>query len=329
MKKALSLLLTVILLLCSFSFIVPAYAADFTKADLDLSQYTMDDLMNMSAEEYRALLRDFERVYDPFDTYETDPIMAEEEQEPQIAPRWASGDIKNGEYVEQGSHEMITAQALNVLANDKGIFSTNPVEVLAICLSISLASLTPDKDENQNIFEGHFYHAVDGDSWTGSKTNTALINCRDHFNNAIYASQVGNIDIMYSELGRALHYLQDAGEPHHAANIVNIPLIKTAHGDFETFVDNDIDSYVKLISSVNGYRFSSFSNPTYASAASHTVDFLVQQAASIAYTFRSQVNNTLNRTYWDYVASETVPNAIGFSALLLYKFAYASGRTLY
>lgn len=134
---------------------------------------------------------------------------------------------------------------------------------------------------------------------------------------------------MYSELGRALHYIQDAGEPHHAANIVNIPLIKTAHGDFETFVDNDIDSYVKLISSVNGYRFSSFSNPTYASAASHSVDFLVQQTASIAYTFRSQVSNTLNRTYWDYVASETVPNAVGFSALLLYKFAYASGMALY
>ncbi len=329
MKKVISLLLTVILLLCSFSFIVPAYAADFTEADLDLSQYTMDDLMNMSAEEYRALLRDFERVYDPFDTYETDPIMAEEEQEPQIAPRWASGDIKNGEYVEQGSHEMITAQALNVLANDKGIFSTNPVEVLAICLSISLASLMPDKDENQNIFEGHFYHAVDGDSWTGSKTNTALTNCRDHFDYAVHFAKTGNLEAMCNEIGRALHYIQDASEPHHAANIVNIPLIKPAHGDFETFVDNNIDSYVNLISSVNGYRFSSSINPTYASVASHTVDFLVQQTASIAYTFRGQVNNALNQAYWDYVASKTVPNSVGFSALLLYKLADTSGIPLY
>lgn len=282
----------------------------------------------MSAEEYRALLRDFERVYDPFDTYETDPIMAEEEQEPQIAPRWGSGKIDgNGEYTKTGSHEMITAQALNVLANDKGIFSTNPVEVLAICLSISLASLMPDKYENNNLsFEGHFYHAVDGDSWTGSKTNTALTNCKDHFDFAVHFAKTGNLEAMCNEIGRSLHYLQDAGEPHHAANITGLNI---AHGRFETFVDNDIDSYVKLISSVNGYRFSSFSSPTYASTASHTVDFLVQQAASIAYTFRSQVNNTLNRTYWDYVASETVPNAIGFSALLLYKFAYVSGMDLY
>lgn len=98
---------------------------------------------------------------------------------------------------------------------------------------------------------------------------------------------------------------------------------------FETFDDKDIDSYVNLISSVNGYRFSTSINPTYASSASHTVDFLVQQAASIAYTFRGQVNNALNQTYWDYVASKTIPNSVGFSALLLYKLAYNSGITLY
>lgn len=195
-----------------------------------------------------------------------------------------------------------------------------------IVLAISIASLTPDKDENKNIFEGHFYHAIDGDSWTGSKTNTALVNCRNHFDSAVHAAKVGDIDVMYSELGRALHYIQDAGEPHHAANITNVNI---AHNSFESFVDKDIDSYIKLISSVNGYRFSTSSNPSYASVTSHSVDFLVQQTASIAYTFRSQVNNALNKTYWDYAASKTVPNAVGFSALLIYKFAYASGMALY
>lgn len=326
MKKAISLFLTAVLLLCSFSFLMPAYATNLAQAQLDLSQYTMDDLMNMSAEEYRALLREFERVYDPFDTYDTNPIMEEEETPPRIAPRWASGNIENGEYVEQGSHEYITAKACDILTKDKGFFSMNESANVFIVLAISIASLTPDKDENKNIFEGHFYHAIDGDSWTGSKTNTALVNCRNHFDSAVHAAKVGDIDVMYSELGRALHYIQDAGEPHHAANITNVNI---AHNLFESFVDKDIDSYVKLISSVNGYRFSSFSSPTYSSTASHTVDFLVQQAASIAYTFRGQVNNALNQTYWDYVASETVPNAVGFSALLLYKFACASGMTLY
>lgn len=328
MKKVISLLLTVILLLCSFSFIMPAYAADFTEADLDLSQYTMDDLMNMSAEEYRALLRDFERVYDPFDTYETDPIMAEEEQEPGITPYWGSGDIKNGEYVETGSHEMITAQALNVLANDKGIFSTNAVEVLAICLSISLASLTPDKDENQNIFEGHFYHAVDGDSWTGSKTNTALTNCVSHFNQAVSLAKSGNRDKAYEEIGRALHYIQDAGEPHHASNIVYLPPVQLAHGRYEDFVDGNIDHYVSLISSVYSFNFGSGNSYSYSATVRNSVNYFVKGAATRAYSYRDQVKSSFDQSQWNHVAEILIPNAVAYSAVLLYKFASSSGIPL-
>ena len=124
---------------------------------------------------------------DPFDTYDTNPIMEEEETPPRIAPRWASGNIENGEYVEQGSHEYITAKACDILTKDKGFFSMNESANVFIVLAISIASLTPDKDENKNIFEGHFYHAIDGDSWTGSKTNTALVNCRNHFDSAVHA----------------------------------------------------------------------------------------------------------------------------------------------
>lgn len=331
MKKALSLLLTVILLLCSFSFIVPAYAADFTEADLDLSQYTMDDLMNMSAEEYRALLRDFERVYDPFGTYDTDPIMKDVEatSEPEIMPVWGSGKIDgNGEYVEQGSHEMITAQALNVLANDKGIFSTNPVEVLAICLSISLASLMPDKDENQNIFEGHFYHAVDGDSWTGSKTNTALTNCVSHFNQAVSLAKSGNRDKAYEEIGRALHYIQDAGEPHHASNIVYLPPVQLAHGRYEDFVDGNIDHYVSLISSVYSFNFGSGNSYSYSATVRNSVNYFVKGAATRAYSYRDQVKSSFDQSQWNHVAEILIPNAVAYSAVLLYKFASSSGIPL-
>lgn len=66
--------MTIIMLLSSFCFTISAYA---TSDELDLSQYTVDDLAQMSADEFRQLLADFERVYDPFDTYNTDPIMEE------------------------------------------------------------------------------------------------------------------------------------------------------------------------------------------------------------------------------------------------------------
>lgn len=324
MKKVISLLLTVILLLCSFSFIVPAYAADFTKADLDLSQYTMDDLMNMSAEEYRALLRDFERVYDPFGTYDTDPIMKDVEatSEPEIMPVWGSGKPEKDK---TGSHEMIAAQALNVLANDKGIFSSDALQVIVICLTISLAAIKPDTDERGSFpfyFEGHFYHAYDGDSYTGSTTNTALTNCRKHFNQAVSAAKSGNDDMAYMEIGMALHYIQDAGEPHHAANITGA---NVAHTSFENYIDKRIDTYVNLRTTLSGF----LSNYSYSTVQSNSVDYYVKGISKIAYGYRDQVNNALNQTKWDNVARMTVPNAIAFSAVLLYKFASVSGKTLY
>lgn len=70
MKKIISLLLTIIMLLSSFCFTMSAYA---TSDELDLSQYTVDDLAQMSADEFRQLLADFERVYDPFDTLQYGP----------------------------------------------------------------------------------------------------------------------------------------------------------------------------------------------------------------------------------------------------------------
>lgn len=323
MKKTISLLLTAVLLLCSFSFLMPAYATNLAQAQLDLSQYTMDDLVNMSAEEYRALLREFERVYDPFDTYETDPIMEEKSStEPGIMPMWGSGDIKNEEYVETGSHEMITVQALNVLLNDQGFFTYDVIEALVACLAISLASLMPDKDERGFlVFEGHFYHAVNGDSWSGSKSNTALTNCTRHFNNAVSVAKGGNMDIAYEKIGRALHYMQDAGEPHHAANIT---AVNVAHGQFENYVDDRIEAYLDPVSTANGFN----ANYSYAIARSNSIGYLIQGTSSMAYGYRNQVNNALNKSKWDSVARVTVRNSVAFSSFLLYKFLYAAGIPL-
>ena len=61
MKKTISVFLTMLLIFCSFSFLLPVYAAA-PEDTLDLSQYSLEDIAAMSAEEYRALLRDFERV---------------------------------------------------------------------------------------------------------------------------------------------------------------------------------------------------------------------------------------------------------------------------
>lgn len=74
MKGLISIMLSVVMLLSvtplmsfadnsdSFSLDV----SDYTNSELDLTQYTLDDIMDMSPEEYSQFLKAFERVYDPF-----------------------------------------------------------------------------------------------------------------------------------------------------------------------------------------------------------------------------------------------------------------------
>ena len=132
------------------------------------------------------------------------------------------------------------------------------------------------------------------------------------------------MDVAYEQIGWALHYIQDAGEPHHAANIVNIPLIKTAHEDFETYVDDRIDTYINLISSAYGFN----ANYSYAIARRNSVGYFVKGTATMAYNYRNMVNNASDTSQWNSVARVTVPNSVAFSAFLLFKFFFAAGIPL-
>lgn len=317
MKKASAILLTLVLIFGCFVFPLPAHATALAKEELNLAQYTLDDIVNMPADEFRQLLADFERVYDPFDTYGANPLM-EENQEPSLQPRWGSGKVDGSE---TGSHEVISAQAVCVLTNDLGFFydNSNPAPNIIVALLISLASVLPDKDEiGFPLYAGHFYHAYDGDNYVGSSSNTALTNCRRHFNQAVayYKSQHEDT---YKELGMVLHYLQDAAEPHHAANIT---VANPAHSQFEGYVDDRINTYTDHITSLGNH------NP-YISTRTKTVDAMVKSAALNAYAYKDDVDSILNKSQWDQAARVTVRLSVESSAMLLYKFSHAAGFPLH
>ncbi len=79
MKKLIALAVVTILLLtfCTVAFTISGFATErkdlsqmtFDDPELDMSQYTMDDLKEMSLSELSQLIADFERVYDPYGTY--------------------------------------------------------------------------------------------------------------------------------------------------------------------------------------------------------------------------------------------------------------------
>lgn len=130
-------LMASILLLSFFS--VPAFAYE-SEDDFDISDYTWEDIMTMSNEEFHELLSNFERVYDPFGTYETNPLTVDNKS---VQPYWTSG---TEDMSEQGSHELITARACGLVLADKGFWGTTHNGSIVVALSISLASIIPDKN---------------------------------------------------------------------------------------------------------------------------------------------------------------------------------------
>lgn len=53
-----------------------------------------------------------------------------------------------------------------------------------------------------------------------------------NFNSGVHYAKNGNMQSAYEYIGRCLHYLQDACEPHHASNIISLGY--TSHSVFES-----------------------------------------------------------------------------------------------
>ncbi len=319
MKKIISIILSLTLIFSIIPFGVYANGnggsgeidiSDYTNSELDLSQYTWEDLSNMSAEEYTAFVREFERVYDPYDSYV-------EEEEPgggTINPRWISGEIHDGALTEEGCHENITATACIILENDKGFFSNNAGTNIVISLLITLGSVLPDEDEVGLMFAGHFYDPDTGKNYLGSSTNTAKTNAQAHYDAAIAAAEDGEMTEAYEELGRCLHYVQDANEPHHADNVVSTGIF-SSHYQFETFAYENQGTYLD--------NYTSIGNSHYITAANNNTDVadLTHSAAIAAKGFIGYVNQVTVQSSWGYAAHFCLQNAARYSAMVLYKFS--------
>ena len=312
-KRFLGLLMSILLILSSVSVVAFAYEKN---ENFDISDYTWDDIMSMSSAEYLQLLHEFEKKYDPFDTYEKDPLITSETLNGTsggtISPLWTSGDY-DSDNPEEGSHELITARACGILLSDKGFWGGNHNGSILIALSLSLASILPDRDQNFNdfLFAGHFYNPYTQGNYLGITSNTAKTNTIDYYNMAKKEYETNGASTLFIEyVGRMIHYLQDANEPHHAANITGL---NPAHSAFEKFAYQNFDTYAANISSVSASE--------YQNALSKSADGIVHQYALIAYDYRWLVLNYLDQSEWGTVANVCTQNAIQSTALLLYKLS--------
>ncbi len=323
-----SLLLSIVLAFSAIPFTVFSSnfnsgvdITDYMDDRLNLSEYTIDDILSMYSQKFYSLVSDFERIYDSFNSYMENGGSYDVSTyghggfRGAVSPYWTSGEIdKDGKWTEAGSHEYITMTACNIIINDKGFFAKKESDAVVIALLISLSSLLPDKDENENIFAGHFYDPNTQKNYIGKTDNTARTNATKHYNSAVHYAKNGNMQSAYEYIGRCLHYLQDACEPHHASNIISLGY--TSHSVFESKDNSNIDKYFK--------NFNSISAGMYVAAKNTTVSELAHISAGIAYKHKNSVDNLLNQSKWDDVAEECMQMASERSAMVLYKFGLYS-----
>ena len=224
--------------------------------------------------------------------------------------------IYGGEYeIEWGSndgrtatHQYITACALGVFYEDMpnhvsfAFFNGYEWEI------IMSASDLPDTDENDVFWKAHFYNPNTQKNYLGETSPTAKTKYVYWYNEAV-ENYPDNYDYAFECLGRALHYMQDANEPHHSSNNT---ALNSNHSLFEAYVDENRASFGSI---------TSVSNSTYSDNYHWTPATLLHRAALYSNAYADTVVSTNNTAVWDEVAEATVTKAIEYCACVIYSFA--------
>lgn len=317
LKKLLATTLAVILILSSVSMTAFAFEND----EFDIENLTWDDIMTMSNEDFMRLLNQFEREYDPFGTYETNPLTENRSTltEPEIQPLWTSGDeevvFEDGKFKKGyvwGSHEFITARACGILRETKGFWIADESGSILLALSIALASTNPDRDPkliglSPYPYRGHFYNP---DIDIGAP-NTARTNAQEFYSKSFSCYTLdGESEEFITNVGNMVHYIQDACEPHHASDM---KAGVTPHSQFEKYVGENIDNLIGGMKTID--------NVYYKNALNYMVADLVHFAAKDAKKYANGVNDFSNTDGWGMIGQICIQNAVKYTAIVLYKLS--------
>lgn len=213
-------------------------------------------------------------------------------------------------YVTQTSTEKIGSIAKNLNLKEKEGLIIKDISGEFKDLVIEY-SLKPDEDENQgSTYKHHFYNPVTEKNFLGERKG-ALSKCKEHYNNAISKYKSGERIASYQELGRAVHFLEDANTPVHTGydtptdSVIKLPL----HVRYEKkcdLINKSCNAEISL-SSLEYYK-------------SNSIDTIVKSSAVLAMDNFYRLEN-IEKSNDDELAKNAVLNAQKNVVGLLYKFA--------
>lgn len=321
MKKITCLLLSVILSFSIFMGFCPVSYAENTSSSivfvdpteyLDLDEISFEAVLKCSVDDicsYIDACRAANNIPIPSTGNEVVNYSGDAE------PIWGSNWRKEEDVIK--THEMMAFVSVCLMFSEKQSWGTDVLYAIGDAGMIAAYSAEPDDWKNEaNIpaFVGHFYDPDTGKSYALGSTVTAKTNIKKYYDKAVKAIKSGDRDKGLKYFGYALHFLQDINQPHHAANIV-AKEYNDAHGKFETYVDNNLDSIVTPITDNN--RTTMY----YSWCMSKSVEEILIKCAHISKSKASLINDGNDSSNWLRVATEQLTNTYYYSAAFTYKFA--------
>jgi len=195
------------------------------------------------------------------------------------------------------THQYIVAKAIAMLKHDQSInFFDGSIGTIVMQYSDQ-----PDKDDVGTAFASHFWNPDNDKNFLGQKNGTAKTRFLDNYKSAV-SNYCTNPELSYEYLGRALHYLSDVGEPHHASNQI---AVLTNHGQYEKWVDENRTSFYAV------------SSDKYTVCTNYE---LAEVFKKLAVNSKSYSDLVKNKDKWTDVARGTVPMTQKYVAGILYRY---------
>lgn len=232
------------------------------------------------------------------------------------------------------THQAITLQAVNALkaSFQELVTEDSKAEMKAVLAfmeskieTLKQGSIDPDYgktgiDSDYALYQDHFFDPDTGKNFTSLPTypsyeikDTAESQARNYFCRAIATYRDGNKEFAIRLLGRALHYFEDANEPHHASNITGGE--GTAHTKFERYAEGKKGEH--LLEKVRDMKlYNQFSEE----APVEFISKMVYKHARMAKALKDKVMLNNSWADWDNAMEIAIKNAQEGVAIILFRF---------
>lgn len=218
------------------------------------------------------------------------------------------------------THELMTLDAIALLC-DTGYFITkDALEAIIFTLHISSSSALPDREISGIgiVYAGHFYNPETEKSFLPF-SSTARSNMVKNYNSACkefkaFREQDSDAESFADALeyiGKMLHFVQDACEPHHSSNEIASPIKKTPHSEFESYVFNHYEEFSE------NYNWDSAEYTQCLREANNDMGMIVHRAAKHSHVYINSVNDLSNQIEWSNTGGICTRKAILMSAIAM------------